>query len=388
VSAGVPGGRCPPLALTHSPGRLAGAAQDRRWYLAVLLATAAFYTLAAAAFSFLYEYYTHPAACQLNKLLLSINGSLCGIMSFISITPCVRLSEYRTARHGPSHHTAGCVPGLVGQLWAPSSGQALGQLGSTQIPGAAAGPSCASAQGVGRGVVGGGCPRPTWSHPPAPGAPGALVMPLTHTYRAATVRAPAVLNHQLLRDVPHLLCTVQPSPGERWVLPPAAGSPPGWDTCLSHLCLPAVLYEGQNLTVCFPGVRQDELQTEDTTVAVLGAAIMYACVLFAWCVSPGAGWTGRPQPHPFQARPARQAPHGDPVPSLRHGQRGRGVSRGVSREVSGPEQAGHLQMGRGNTGTPGTAGLLWVGWIHSAGWGPGTGWWVPISRFPPLSRAQ
>lgn len=45
-----------------------------------------------------------------------------------------------------------------------------------------------------------------------------------------------------------------------------------------------MLYKGQNLTVCFPAVRQDELQTEDTTVAVLGAAIMYACVLFAWCV--------------------------------------------------------------------------------------------------------
>lgn len=121
---------------------------------------------------------------------------------------------------------------------------------------------------------------------------------------------------------------------------PALGTQPP-----SHLHLPAVLYKGQNLTVCFPGTRQDELQTEDTTVAVLGAAIMYACVLFAWCVCPGHGVQGIP---PVTACPE--------LPLVGHSQLST-VRGPCPQPVAWPEALG-CTRGQRNLPTPGTASLL------------------------------
>ncbi|ELV13395.1 Serine incorporator 4 [Tupaia chinensis] len=142
-----------------------GAAQDCSWFLAVLLATIGFYSIAGVGAVLLFRHYTHPAGCLLNKMLLILHLCFCGLLSFLSIAPCIRLKQPRS-----------------------------GLLQASII-------SC-------------------------------YIMYLT--FSALSSRPPD-----------------------------------------------SVILQGQNKTLCLPGLNTVEPQTPATSLAVLSAGIMYACVLFA-----------------------------------------------------------------------------------------------------------
>lgn len=69
-----------------------GAAQDCSWFLGVSLATLGFYSMAGVGAVLLFHQYTHPDGCLLNKMLLSLHLCFCGLLSLLSIAPCIRRS--------------------------------------------------------------------------------------------------------------------------------------------------------------------------------------------------------------------------------------------------------------------------------------------------------
>lgn len=120
--------------------------------------------------------------------------------------------------------------------------------------------------------------------------------------RATKLRPPTSLYHQLLYHVSDLLCTVQPSPRDKWgprlpvLVLKTFSVPSKYPALLITLfsCCPlAVIFQGQNHTLCLPGQNKMEPQIPDASVAVFSASIMYACVLFAWYVKVLRGSVSR-----------------------------------------------------------------------------------------------
>lgn len=278
------------------------------------------------------------------------------------------------AQHG--RRIAGLVVswGWGGLLWAPSSGQVLRHLGRTQLPRAPAGPPCASAVGQGSG---------------GRGLPGARAEPIhqlvglqqhlrPYPCRAAAVRAAAVLNHQLLRDVPHLLGTVQPSPRERWVLLPAASSPP-CPRARIHLtsASPQCSTRGRTSPSASQASGRTSCRRRTPPSPSWGPpSCTPACSSHGACAR-GVGRQGACSTVPSgHGQPDRHRT-GTPSP-------GCGMASGAGGCLEG------CRGGQGQCSDPrhGTAAFLRPCQIHGMGWGPGTGRWVPVLGFLPLSRAQ
>ncbi|KAM5194691.1 LOW QUALITY PROTEIN: serine incorporator 5 [Mantella aurantiaca] len=66
-----------------------GTAHNKLWYGALALAILLLYTIAVGALALLSWFYTHPEHCELNKILLGVNGGLCLLLTLASILPCV-----------------------------------------------------------------------------------------------------------------------------------------------------------------------------------------------------------------------------------------------------------------------------------------------------------
>lgn len=147
--------------MVHNHGlflpRLTGVSQDKRWYLAIILATLGFYTVACAAYTSLFTFYTHPGGCALNKGLLAFNGGLCLLMSFTSILPCVRFRECPERR----------VRGAIGVVVRERSAWALPPWEAVALPLSPC-PLPTPALRLGRGVLGGLTHPTTLLHPGQP----------------------------------------------------------------------------------------------------------------------------------------------------------------------------------------------------------------------------
>ncbi|XP_048833492.1 serine incorporator 5 [Brienomyrus brachyistius] len=67
-----------------------GIKYNKLWYAALVLVTLVLFSVAVGAMVFMCLFYTHPEACTLNKVFLGINGSLCVLVSFLAISPCIQ----------------------------------------------------------------------------------------------------------------------------------------------------------------------------------------------------------------------------------------------------------------------------------------------------------